>query len=291
MSKATSTQYANDIIDYYESCEIDYRLLWRLDRCLALHFGYWDDTTDGVSAALIRENEVLAERAGITKDDLVLDAGCGVGGSAIYLAKNIGCRVHGITLVQKQVETARHNANQNGVGDLCEFSRQDFCAMQFEDNSVDVVWAIEAVCHAEDKNEFVKEAFRVLKPGGRLIMADFWLSKDHYSAEENNLLQEWVSGWSVNELEKSAKFKEYLQANQFEAIQIDDVSENIRPSAKRLHDYAKFVLWGAKILEIFRIRSKTQHGNVVAVHRQYQALNQGLWHYCFVFGRKPATTQ
>src|SRR5919112_1843604 len=50
-----------------------------------------------------------------------------------------------------------------------DFLEASYFDMPFEDNSADVVWAIESVCHAKDKFQFYKEAFRVLKPGGKLI--------------------------------------------------------------------------------------------------------------------------
>ncbi|HBC57016.1 MAG TPA: hypothetical protein DCZ03_07620, partial [Gammaproteobacteria bacterium] len=93
MTASTDPSYRDEIVDYYDNCEMDYKVLWRLDRCLAMHYGYWDETTERVSEALIRENQILAERAKITESDIVLDAGCGVGGSAIWLANEIGSTV------------------------------------------------------------------------------------------------------------------------------------------------------------------------------------------------------
>ena len=148
MAANTGKDYESAIIDYYDSCEIDYRKLWPLDRCMALHYGYWDETTKGVSDALLRENQILAERAGITADDRVLDAGCGVGGSAIWLARERGCEVVGITLSQKQVDSAGANARKHGVADMARFERRDFTATGHPDASFDVVWAVEAVWHA-----------------------------------------------------------------------------------------------------------------------------------------------
>ena len=165
MGKGTTPSYRDAIIDYYDNCEVDYRLLWRLDRCLAMHYGYWDETTEGVSDALIRENQVLAQRAGIAGDDRVLDAGCGVGGSAIWLAQEIGCRVTGITLSEHQVAQSRKNAEQRGVSALTDFRVGDFTATDFDEAAFDVVWAVEAVCHAENKRDFVDEAYRILAPG------------------------------------------------------------------------------------------------------------------------------
>lgn len=80
-----------------------------------MHFGYWDEKVKIFSQSLERENEILADKAKIKSSDVVLDAGCGVGGSSILLAKKFGCKVIGITLSERQAEQATRNAERNGV--------------------------------------------------------------------------------------------------------------------------------------------------------------------------------
>jgi len=95
-----------------------------------------------------------------------------VGGAAVFLARSFGCRVHGITLSARQVETCRRNAARYGVDHLTHFDRRDYLATGIADESFDVVWAVESVCYAFDKADFLREAIRLLRPGGRLVLAD-----------------------------------------------------------------------------------------------------------------------
>lgn len=282
----TTDKYYEEIVNYYDVCEFDYKALWRLDRCLAMHYGYWDETTTGVSEALVRENEILAQRAEIKPEHKVLDAGCGVGGSAIWLAKNIGCDVTGITLSPSQVESCNKNARENDVTEKTSFKVNDFCNTDFDDNAFDIVWAVESVCHAPEKADFIKETYRILKPGGKLIIADFWASQQEYQGDDARIMREWVGGWSVNSLEHSDNFRRCLTETGFAELNFQDASENVRPSAERLHKYAKWTLWGAKILNWLRIRDDVQHGNVIAVHRANIALKRGLWHYGIILAQK-----
>ncbi len=97
----------NEIVAYYDQCEVDFALVRQLKTHHNMHYGYWEKGTRRMRQAMNLMNRKLAELAKISPVDKVLDAGCGVGGSAIYLAKNIGCRVHGITLSEKQVHSCR----------------------------------------------------------------------------------------------------------------------------------------------------------------------------------------
>ncbi len=275
------------IINYYDSCEMDYKIVWRLNRCLAMHLGYWDETTNGVSDALIRENEIMAIRAKINKDHYILDAGCGVGGSSIYLAKNIGCRAVGISLSESQIRACKKNSKKHRVSELTDFKVMDFCNTEFENEIFDVVWAIESVCHAPDKNNFIKEAFRILKPGGKLVIADGWASLYDYNAEDRKLMKEWTSGFCVNELAHSSTFRIFLKATGFIELFWEDTSNNIRPSVKRLYQYARRLMLPAKILNLLGIRSDTQHGNLIAAHQLYITLEKKLWHYGIICVQKP----
>ena len=67
--------HQSSIIDYYDTCESDYRTFWDLDRSMAMHAGFRDHTTSSLSDALARENEILADYAKIKSHEKVLDAG------------------------------------------------------------------------------------------------------------------------------------------------------------------------------------------------------------------------
>lgn len=284
MSSETTSE--ERIVEYCDSCEIDYRLIWDLNKSLAMHFGYWDDEADNFSQALERENEILAEKANIEKSSIVLDAGCGVGGSAIYLAKKFGCTVIGITLSQKQADSSTKNAKESGVGHLAEFYKMDFSKTTFKDKYFDVVWAIESVCHADDKKSFIKEAFRVLKEGGRLVLADGFASKNQYDPSERSLMKKWLNGWGVNFLETSEYFKKYSKEAGFKNISFLDVTKNVIPSSRRLYIYSFPALLFGRSAEFVRMRTKIQTGNIVAAHYQYKALKRRLWKYGIFYAEK-----
>lgn len=273
------------IINYYDNCEIDYRLLWNLDKSLALHFGLWDSQVNNLNQALQRENEVLAKIAKIRKTDYVLDAGCGVGGSSIYLSKNIGCKVVGITLSPKQKSSATTNAKQAGLEKLIHFEIKDYTKTHFKNNSFDVVWAIESVCYADSKERFIKEAFRILKKGGRLVVADFFTTKNKLNYRERKLMSGMAHGWALDSFESSSNFKNLIK-KYFKNVSMLDVTKKVLPSAKRLYYLSLLSLPIGKVLESIGFRKKIHTGNIWAVYYQWKALQKNLWHYCIFSATK-----
>ncbi|HEX8332564.1 MAG TPA: methyltransferase domain-containing protein, partial [Segetibacter sp.] len=147
---------------YYSETQFEYGLIWNwlLKSAPALHFGYYDETATKHEQAIQRANEALAEFADIKRGARIIDAGCGLGQSSEWLAQHMNAKVTGITIVPKQVETINKRLLKNPVENV-DFLVGDYLRMPFEDNSVDVVWAIESVCHAPEKLLFYKEAFRV----------------------------------------------------------------------------------------------------------------------------------
>lgn len=279
MKEISMNSNKRSIIEYYDTCETDYRLFWDLDHSLAMHAGYWDETTKNLRDALVRENKVMAETAEISASDHVLDAGCGFGGSDIFLAKEYGCRVTGITLCSKQVERATTVALKYGVEGLVTFQIGDFCETSFPDESFDVVWGLESICHAHDKSKFVKEAYRLLKRGGRLVVADGFALQDDYAAKEKNDINKWLKGWGVESLETVSNFKAHLHTNQFQQITCKDITKNVLPSSKRLYWISFPALVFSKAGELLGFRSKTQTDNIRAAYYQYTTLKKKLWTY------------
>jgi cyclopropane fatty-acyl-phospholipid synthase-like methyltransferase len=274
------------ITAYYDQTELDYALVLGLGRNLALHFGYWDDTTRSLAQALARENEILARLARPDSGSLVLDAGCGVGGSAIYLARHFGCRVIGISLSGRQIARARANAARRGVAGLTEFLVRDFSRSDLAERSFDLVWAIESVCHADDKSAFVREAYRLLKPGGRLVVADGFAAKNDFVNEESRVMRSWLHNWGVGALATADEFAGYLHANGFGAIAHTDVSANVMPTSRRLYRWSFPALFVGKILQWLGLRNAIQTGNIVAARYQHLALRAGLWRYGIFYAEK-----
>jgi MPBQ/MSBQ methyltransferase len=107
----------------------------------------------------------------------VLDVGCGIGGTSRYLASKFpAARVTGITLSPNQVRRGTELAAERGLFNV-DFRVMDALAMDFPDDSFDLVWACESGEHMPDKKAYVEEMVRVLKPGGTLVLAT-WCQRE-----------------------------------------------------------------------------------------------------------------
>lgn len=109
----------------------------------------------------------------------VLDVGCGFGGTSRYLARKLGpkAEVTGITLSPKQVERATELAVEQNTPNA-KFMVEDALEMpSFADNTFDIVWACESGEHMPDKKKYIEQMMRVLKPGGKFVMAT-WCQRD-----------------------------------------------------------------------------------------------------------------
>ena len=268
-----------DIARYYDLSEVHYKQMWDLDRSRSLHYGYWDDTTKNFHEALLNINKVLSRYANIQSTENVLDAGCGIGGSSIWLGKNIGCKVTGISLSAKQVATANALAQKENVDELVKFEQNDFTATTYPSESFDVIWAIESVCHAADKSQFLQEAFRLLKKGGRLIMADFFKKEDLID-KDAALIQRWANGWAIDDFATIEKFAAQLTETDFATNKIENATNAIRRSAKRLYISYFPGAVGGFLYRLFH-RKATEFGkkNIDTAYLQYKCLRKGLWQY------------
>ena len=164
-----------EVAEYYNTTQNHYLRWWNLSKQLSLHYGILDRNARTFSESLVNTNRIMMEIAGITQSDRVLDAGCGVGGAAIFINTMKNAEVTGISLSEKQIEFAKEQVTKYHPGANVRFEVMDFTNTSFPDNSFDVVWACESVCQA-DKQAFIKECYRLLRKGGRLIMADFFLT-------------------------------------------------------------------------------------------------------------------
>jgi cyclopropane fatty-acyl-phospholipid synthase-like methyltransferase len=274
------------IHDYYDYCHKDFKRIWHLDRCMAMHMGFWDNGTKRLRDALLKENVVLAKQAGVSLNDRVLDAGCGVGGSSIFLAKNYGCNVTGITVSTQQVRYAREYAQYHDVYELINFFVADYTNIPFSDGSFDVIWGIESICHADNKMDFLKEAYRLLRKGGRIIVADGFRSRRCLNKEEEALLKKSFRGWGVGSLEVDEVFHGRLKELGFRHIKEQDVTSLIYKSSRRLYLYS----FPAHIIDmterLFKKRGSIEQGNVISARNQFISLNKGLWSYKVFFAEK-----
>ncbi len=274
-----SSDLKQKIIQYYDECFIDYRLFWLDSKNLAMHYGYWDEDTKNHSESLTHMNRALGRSIPIKAGDKILDAGCGIGGSSIWLAKNFDVQVTGITLTASQVDRARQYAKKNGVADKIEFKEADYCNTPFEDESFDVVWGLESICYALDKADFIREAYRVLRKGGQFVVADGFAWKTEFTEEEWPYVQAFLDGCVVPNLATVDEFRNAMENCQFRDIQYTDITKQVLPSSETLYKKSKMTYPIEKILGWLKIRTPLQTGNYYAAQNQYQIFQQGLAGY------------
>lgn len=278
-----------DIADYYNQTLIHYKKWWKLNDVLAVHYGFWDKDTATFAEALINTNFTLMQIAGIDEGARILDAGCGVGGSAIYLAKEKNAKVTGITLSEKQLEFANLKREELKLQSLVDFKLEDYTKTSFNPATFDLIWAIESLTSASDKAKFAREAYRILNPGGKLIIADYFKTPVE-KADKKRWMEKWQNCWSLAKIIKVNPYLEIFRTEQFHLLKNLDVTENILPTAKIM--YRSYLMGALPSIayNTFHNTSRFAKTHYLSGKYQYKALKEGLWEYRILLFEKPKGT-
>ncbi len=169
----TSTLY-QQIQQFYDASSGLWERIWGEH----MHHGYYGSTGREQKQrrqAQIDLIEELLDWAGVgatggSPPSDILDVGCGIGGSSLYLAQKYDAKVTGVTLSPVQASRARDRAREAGVAATVQFQVADALNLPFKENSFDLIWSLESGEHMPDKERFLQESYRVLKPGGMLLM-------------------------------------------------------------------------------------------------------------------------
>ncbi|MGF1512691.1 MAG: methyltransferase domain-containing protein [Elainellaceae cyanobacterium] len=205
--------------------------------------------------------EALLGWGEVTQGQEILDVGCGIGGSALYLAKKFDAAATGITLSPVQAQRAQERAAQMGLSDRARFEVADALDMPFPDASFDLVWSLESGEHMPDKAKFIAECYRVLKPGGRFLMAA-WCHRPvegfhpPLTADEQAHLANLYEVYCLPYIISIPAFAAIAQDAGFQAVETDDWSDAVAPfwgevirSAFSLEAVAGLIQAGPKIIQ------------------------------------------
>ncbi len=226
-------QYLKQVCSYY-------------DRMNPLYLKYIGKTyqagvfpTDSDTDHYRNSNLYFANRAGIQPGHRILDAGCGVCGPSVDIARNIkGIAIDAITISSVQADTARELVQEAGLADQIHIHIGDFHHLPFADEVFDVVFFLESTGYSYNHQRLFAEVYRVLRPGGNLYIKDVFCKELPLSNEEQQELAEFNRIY-VYKTTKISEIKESIALAGFQEISSRDLREinNTKLFSKAMFDY------------------------------------------------------
>lgn len=242
-------QHLEAVIKYYDATQRFYRRFWYQRIGLGLHYGFWSFDTSNRLEAILNENRTLANVADIKLGTLVLDAGCGVGGSGIWLAQEEKAEVVGLNIVRKQLAEGTRLSRERGLSDSLHFVEGDYHLLPFKKETFDVFWSLESIEHASNIPDMLHEVFRVLKPSGRVVIAGTFKGRDQLTDEEQRKIQVGlnVAGAFVD-FRTAQEVTKIMSQVGFEEIDNREVTSLVMKSAHQMKDMCRRGLPVARLL-------------------------------------------
>lgn len=182
-------QVRRRVVRYYDRTES--RLGYRFLLGGTKHFGWYEPGQSKwrFAAAMRRMERELADRLALPAGARVLDAGCGVGDVARTLAGR-GLDLVGIDILDFNLAQARHRSDRAGLAGRTRFLRADYHHLPVVTGALDGAYTMETLVHAAEPEVVIGELFRVLRPGGRLVMCEYSRTPaDRLSARSDRALE------------------------------------------------------------------------------------------------------
>ena len=265
---------------HYDELDAFYREIWGEH----VHHGLWLSGEETPEEAARKLTDLVINLARVENGNRVCDVGCGYGATARLLAREHGARVTALTISKAQYDYARFFG-----GDI-DYRLQDWLASGLPAEHFDAVIAIESVSHMADRQRFFSEAYRVLRPGGRLVVCA-WLSGNAPAAwQQRLLLRPIVQEGHLAGIDSAATQREQLARAGFVVDPFQDLTRSVRKTWricmgrlawKLLADgrYRQFLLDPAKASRRFAL----------SLPRIYLAYWTGAMRYGVFTARRPVT--
>ena len=269
---------------YYASLEsrIGYRLFLGGTR----HFGYYPSSTSSplpIDQALRAMEAKLYEALDCPKGSTLLDAGCGVGRVALYMAERGKYKIECIDVVERHVARAKKNIAKEGMQESVSAQLGDYHHLEdFPSSSFDGIYTMETLVHSTDPLKVLQEFLRLLKPGGHVALHEY----DHRDLDKapQKLADAMKKVNKYAAMPANASFdqdvlKHLLDEAGFEDVQLKDLSEHIVP-----------LIWLFYIIAIVPymllkfVGLEHHFVNTVAGAEMYKG--RSLWRYIQVTGTK-----
>ncbi len=210
------------IREHYNLATVFYRLLWGPH----IHHGLWH-ADESPRQAQIQLTRTLWERSGMQPGARVLDVGCGMGGSAMYLARQEKCQVTGITVSALQSRWATWSGHWQGVGRRVQFLCEDAEKVDFPPGRFDGIWSVECTEHFFDKPAFFRRAANWLRPGGRVAICA-WLAGDQYgNLDHRRQVQAVCDGFFCPSLGTTADYSRWMEESGIQVVTTEDWTRRV----------------------------------------------------------------
>lgn len=255
----------SDVIDVYSGPGGE---LWEMLMGEQIHVGGPAETTN------------LAEKAGIRKDQLILDVCSALGGPARQLYTQYGCKVVGLDATPKMIDEATSRTARAALSSGVTFRLGSALDMPFKAKAFDVVWGQDAWCYVTDKARLLGEAGRVLKSGGTVAFTD-WIQTGSMSDREWTALNGFMA---FPYMETIAGYLKELKSLGFTILESEDLSPDF---ASHCHQYRDRLERDLKDTVIARYGAGLHEAVITGLRLWVDAADAGKVGRARVIARKP----
>jgi microcystin synthetase protein McyJ len=271
------TTLGDDVIDFMDEGYVDdAKPRW-------LNIGYWKAART-YPEACVAMVELLGTRAGLQATDEVLDVGVGFAEQDFVLVDRFRLsHITGIDITPVHVEKGRERVATRGWADRIDIRLGSATAMEFPDESFDKVLALECAFNFDTREDFMREAFRVLKPGGIIALADMLPYPGHKRSRRKAFARRYAHIPEANFYDRD-EYPRHLMAAGFHDVSVESIRSDVYPG---MAQYARKRVEGKKTIDEVVV-DITDDDRARCRGVELWERSSGLGDYVIATARKPA---
>ena len=271
------TLMTQDLIkEYYDKTGYMYRWFYSDSDSLGIHYGFWDTDTKTSNEALKNVYTEVQKYINPKKGQVILDAGCGVGGASLWLAKNTEAEYVGITISPEQLKQAEIHAKERNLGHKTSFFLMNYHKTDFPDKKFDGIFFIESSCYA-DLDKVAQEMMRLLKPDGKLVIIDFSHPRPPQNNFEKKMVDWFCLGFKLPRWQLRKDYEKALFEKGFKNVIFFDKTAAIKKTVNQIYLKTLILAPFFGFLRLLRLISRVEFENGFATYAQKKLYDIGLF--------------